>query len=76
MDISFSKEVSFGSLKVGELFIVNDYLFLKIPEEDGWNAVNLSDVQENKPPLCSFPTITQCLRCDEEFSFNMETLFL
>lgn len=76
MDISFSKEVSFDSLKVGKLFIVNDNLFLKIPEEDGWNAVNLSDVQENKPPLYSFLTMTQCLRCDEEFSFNIETLFL
>ena len=65
MKIEFNGEVNFKSLDIGEFFIDDrGQLYLKIPQEEEFNAICFNDVQKGDPSLYCFTNNWKCRPCE------------
>ena len=73
MKIEFNSAVNFESLKVGEFFIGGcGQLYLKIPKEQGVNAICFNDVQKGNPSLYCFTNNCKCWPCEGKIEIVIE----
>lgn len=70
MKIEFYKELDFSSLNVGDFFI-NDHgkYCLKIPAQDGYNAICFNDIQSQAFALHFYYPSSKCRKCDGKIVF-------
>lgn len=63
MEIEMKNEVDFDSLEIGDFFICDGNLYLKIVEQkEGYNVINLSNVKKKMPSLFCFSNSRDCKR--------------
>lgn len=71
MKIEFNGEVDFISLHVGDFFTDDcGELYLKIPQQDEYNAISFNDIQECDPALYSFPNDCRCRKREGKIIIN------
>lgn len=71
MRIEFRGEADFGSLYAGDFFVDDcGELYLKIPQQNEYNAVSFNDIQECEPALYCFHNNDKCRKCEGKIIIN------
>lgn len=60
MKIQFNNEMKFKDLDVGDFFFCDGKIYVKIVEEEGYNAVGLTEISNEEPALHCLPDSFIC----------------